>query len=111
GAGDASHPPAAWPGIVPALVGPSGIAAARWPAVTPSARRVPALMCSTEPGRLSNMTWTRLLSRSCIAGAEPRYGTCCMLMPVIALNNSPDMCTDVPLPDEAMLILPGLALA
>ena len=34
-----------------------------------------------------------------------------MVMPVITLNNSPDMCTDVPLPDEAMLILPGLALA
>jgi hypothetical protein len=29
-----------------------------------------------------------------------------MLTPVIALNNSPDMCTEVPLPEEAMLILP-----
>src|SRR5437762_3582820 len=26
-------------------------------------------------------------------------------MPVIAMNISPDMCTEVPLPDEAMLIL------
>ena len=68
-------------------------------------------MCVIEPGRLSNITWTRLVSRSCIAGAEPRYGTCCISIPVIALNNSPDMCTDVPLPEEAMLTLPGLAFA
>ena len=33
-----------------------------------------------------------------------------MSQPVIDLNSSPDRCTDVPLPDEAMLILPGLAL-
>jgi hypothetical protein len=33
-----------------------------------------------------------------------------MLQPVMNLNNSPDRCTEVPLPDEAMLILPGFAL-
>jgi hypothetical protein len=44
-------------------------------------------------------------------GAEPRYGTCCMLTPVMSLNSSPDMWIDVPVPDDAMLILPGLALA
>ncbi len=45
------------------------------------------------------------------AGFEPRYGTCVIFTPVIAMNNSPDRCTDVPLPDDAMLTLPGLALA
>ncbi len=29
--------------------------------------------------------------------------------PVIAMNSSPDRCTEVPLPDDAMLTLPGLA--
>ena len=34
-----------------------------------------------------------------------------MSMPAISLNSSPDMCTDVPLPEEAKLSLPGLAFA
>ena len=46
-----------------------------------------------------------------VAGATPRYGTCSMLMPVIILNSSPAMCCGVPLPLDAMLSLPGLALA
>ena len=40
-----------------------------------------------------------------------RYGTCCMLIPVSILNSSPDMWIVDPLPDDAMLSLPGLALA
>ena len=44
-------------------------------------------------------------------GAEPRYGTCCMATSVKSLNSSPDICFDVPVPDDAMLTLPGLALA
>src|SRR5437763_491458 len=63
---------ASYPGTVSPMVGTSGSASARLPAVTPSARNVPALMWAIEPGRLSNITWTRLVSRSCIAGAEPR---------------------------------------
>ncbi len=35
---------------------------------------------------------------------------CSILQPVIELKSSPDRCTEVPLPDEAQLILPGLAL-
>ncbi len=34
-----------------------------------------------------------------------------MSTPVICLNISADMCSDVPLPDEPALSLPGLALA
>ena len=44
-------------------------------------------------------------------GAEPRYGTCRILTPVRSLNSSPDTWIDVPMPDDAMLTLPGLALA
>jgi hypothetical protein len=36
---------------------------------------------------------------------------CTMLTPAIILNSSPDKWTDVPTPGDAMLILPGLALA
>ena len=34
-----------------------------------------------------------------------------MLMPAIILNSSPATCGAVPMPADAMLILPGLALA
>jgi hypothetical protein len=34
-----------------------------------------------------------------------------MSMPVIILNNSPATCGGVPLPDDAIVSLPGLALA
>src|SRR5512132_1504423 len=76
-----------------------------------SARSLPALMCGMDGCRLSKATWTWPARRSVSMGAEPRYGTCCMLTPVISLNSSPDMWIDVPVPDDAMLILPGLALA
>ena len=68
-------------------------------------------MCWMIEGMLSKITCTWPPSMSVIAGAAPRYGTCCILMPVIAMNISPDRCTEVPLPDEAMFTLPGLALA
>src|SRR5207237_64751 len=44
-------------------------------------------------------------------GAPPRYGTWTMSTPVIILNSSPDIWIVDPLPDDAMLTLPGLALA
>ena len=58
-----------------------------------------------------NITCTCPPTRSVTAGAEPRYGTWTRSTPVIALNSSPARCGVVPLPEEAMLILPGLALA
>ena len=60
---------------------------------------------------LSNMICTWPLIMSVSAGFEPRYGTCVIFTPVIAMNNSADRCTEVPLPDDARLTLPGLALA
>ena len=53
-------------------------------------------------------TWPPI--RSVSAGPAPLYGTCSIWQPVIDLNSSPERCTEVPLPDDAMLILPGLAL-
>jgi hypothetical protein len=49
--------------------------------------------------------------RSATIGPEPRYGTCTIVIPVIILNSSAAMFGPVPLPGEAQLILPGLALA
>ena len=67
-------------------------------------------MWPIDDGRLSKSTCTWPPIRSMSAGPAPLYGTCSMSQPVINLNSSPDRCTEVPLPDEAMLILPGLAL-
>src|SRR5439155_14995997 len=77
---------------------------------TASARILPPLMWPSDEGRLSKSTCTWPAMRSVSAGPAPLYGTCSILHPVIDMKSSPDMCTDVPLPDEAMLILPGFAL-
>jgi tripartite-type tricarboxylate transporter receptor subunit TctC len=45
------------------------------------------------------------------AGPAPLYGTCFMSMPARCLNISPERCTDVPAPEDAMLILPGFFFA
>src|SRR5512140_525013 len=58
-------------------------------------------------GMLSYRTSTWPPIRSVIAGPAPLYGMCFMSMPVMYLNSSPDRCTEVPEPDDAMLILPG----
>src|SRR5262249_17826919 len=41
----------------------------------------------------------------------PRYGTCSRPPPASVLNSSPRTCGALPAPADAMLILPGLALA
>src|SRR5713101_900025 len=105
-----NHALASYPLTVSATTGTSGSASLRISVVTASARSLPDLMNSIEDGILSNIASTVPPIRSVSAGPEPRYGTWVILTPVIAMNNSPDRCTDVPLPDDAMLILPGLAL-
>jgi hypothetical protein len=42
---------------------------------------------------------------------EKQVNCAAILTPAIILNSSPDKCGPVPLPADAMLILPGLALA
>src|SRR5262249_1670596 len=70
---------------------------------------LPDLMCSMDAGRLSNADCTWPLSRSVTSGAEPRYGTCCMLTPAVNLKSSPATCEVEPVPNDASVILPGLA--
>src|SRR5262245_8698670 len=94
-----------------AMVGNSGSTDERTALVTASAFSLPALMCGSELGRLSNIRSTLPPSRSISAGPEPRYGRWVMKVPVIALNSSADRWIDVPLPELATLSLPGLALA
>ena len=73
-----------------AIVGNSGAAAERTALVTASAFNLPALMCGSELGRLSNIRSQLPPIRSISAGPEPRYGRCNMKVPVIDLNNSAD---------------------
>src|SRR5207249_9708347 len=49
--------------------------------------------------------------KSVSMGPEPRYGTCSRSTPAIILNSSPATWEVEPLPNDAMVILVGLALA
>ena len=105
------HVLASKPGTESPTVGTSGSASERVAVVTASARTLPALMVSIDSGKGLNITCTWPPSRSVSAGAPPRYGTCSMSMPVIILNSSPPTWDALPVPPDAMLTLPGLALA
>src|SRR5688572_559324 len=107
---DASKPLSGAP-PASAMVGRSGTAAERTALVTASAFSLPALMCGSALGRLSNIRSQFPPIRSINAGPEPRYGRCSMKVPVIDLNNSADRWIEVPLPELATLNRPGLALA
>jgi DNA-binding transcriptional LysR family regulator len=74
-------------------------------------RDLPERRYSIDWGIVSNITWTWPPSRSISAGAPPRYGTWSMSMPAIILNSSPSTWSELPLPLDAKLSLPGLALA
>src|SRR5262249_38828039 len=99
------------PGRKRAGTGRSGSTSRRVVVLTASGRSLPDLMCGTDDGVTSNITCTCPASRSVSAGVEPRYGTCTRLTPAMNLNSSPATCCGPPMPAEAMLILPGLALA
>src|SRR5262249_27684598 len=89
----------------------SGRASKRDAVVTASARSFPVLTYSIDEVPPAKHSCACPPSKSVRAGASPRYGTWVMLVPVIIINSSPDRCCVVPLPADAMLILPGLALA
>src|SRR5262245_59721994 len=91
--------------------GTSGRASEPVVVVTASARNLPVLMYSITGNGAVNTTSTWPAIRSIIAGPAPRYGTCIMLMPAMVLNNSPAKWGWVPVPGDAMVILPGLASA
>ncbi|KAG1303968.1 hypothetical protein G6F63_016655 [Rhizopus arrhizus] len=59
-----------------AMVGTSGNMLDRVGLPTPSARTLPPFKCGTADGPSANITSTCPPSRSCMAGALPRYGMC-----------------------------------
>src|SRR5262245_15393234 len=63
---------ASYPGTNWSTVGMSGSASERAVVVTASARSLPARMCSTDDGRLSNIRCTCPARRSVSAGPAPR---------------------------------------
>src|SRR6187455_3653010 len=69
------------------------------------------LMNAIAAGSEENITWTWPLARSVSAAGAPLYGTCVQVTPVIERNSSPDRWVMVPVPADATLIAPGLALA
>src|SRR5262249_5025433 len=75
----AHHGLASEPGPKAPAGGRSGNASKRMAVVTAKARSRPDLICSIDGGRPMNITCTCPPSRSVIAGAAPRYGTCVML--------------------------------
>src|SRR5262249_60257489 len=110
----APRPPqalASYPGKKSATVGIFGSASERVAVATASARSLPALMCSMDAGRLSNAISTCPPTRSVSMGPEPRYGTWSKSTPAIILNNSPATGDVEPTPNDAIVILPGWALA
>src|ERR1700684_3863088 len=72
---------------------------------------LPATAGSKEPVVL-NMASSRPEMRSVMAPpVTPRYGTWVISTPAMCLNNSPARYGIEPMPGDAQLILPGLALA
>ena len=90
----------------------SGSASERVAVVTASARSLPALMCSMDDGMLSNMTCTCPPIRSVSAGAAAAIGDVEHIDAGHHLEQlAGHMGWRLPLPADAILILPGLALA
>ena len=92
-------------------LGISGAAAERFAVVTPSARIRPLRTCGIMVAIGSKIICTRPASRSGTATPVPLYGTCNMSIPVMRLNNSPERCPVLPVPADAKVSWPGLALA
>ena len=87
----------------------SGAAGDRVAVVCASARILPSLAIGRAEGMLSNITWICPPIRSGIANWRPLYGTCCIVVPVMALNSSPETCTEEPMPGEPNDSLFGFA--
>src|SRR5262249_50028938 len=93
------------------MVGTCGSASDRCLPAMPSARNEPDRTCASEPVSTSKATCACPPMRSATLGGPARYGTCVLLVPVIILTSSPATCEVEPVPNEPMLILPGLVLA
>src|SRR3954451_1537036 len=85
----------------------SGVPLARVALVTPRTRSLPARASGSDEVPASNIAWISPPTRSVTAGTLPLYGTCSILIPVADLNISPARCSELPLPIEPKLSLPG----
>src|SRR6185436_3181520 len=92
-------------------VGTCGNASARWRLGTAIGFTRFILMNAIAAGSEENITWTGPLARSVSAAGAPLYGTCVQVTPVIERNSSPERWVMVPVPADATLMAPGLALA
>ena len=92
-------------------VGISGISAVRFNVAMPMGRMRPALISAFSAGRPEQNICICPDSTSVVATPAPLYGTCTMSMPATVFNSSPHKCGEPPTPDEAKLILRGLAFA
>src|SRR5215470_1732337 len=97
-----------WPASV--MVGTSGRLGERVLLVTASARNLPALICGTAGVRALNPIWVWPATTAATAGPPPLNGTCTMSSPSDRRNCSPARCGGAPVPPEAKVYLPGLAL-
>src|SRR5262245_64678570 len=86
-----------------------GNASERVAVVTAKARSLPALMDSIDEDTETNIACTWPPRRAVTISPPLRYGTCCILIPVILLNSSPAIWGEDPMPPEAMSILPAWA--
>ena len=91
--------------------GTSGSAHERVIEVTAIGRSRPAFTFGTAAEIFSTSTCTSPPSTAVIEGPLPLNGTCSMSMPAASLNISPEIWTEVPVPGDEKLSLPGLALA
>ena len=92
-------------------VGTPGRSGERFSLVIASARSLPARICGIAVLTFMNDASTWLPSRSVITGPPPLYGTCTPVVPVCSQNNSAVRWSLLPLPEDAKLILPGLAFS
>src|SRR5438270_8796228 len=104
------HEMARKPGTVSAIAGISGALNQRSADVTASARTLPPRACGSTVGILPKVMCTWPPITSITACAPPLYGMCTMSVPVITLNISPERCSEVPTPEDAIGVFARLAL-
>src|ERR1044072_1910261 len=107
----ANHDETSYPGTNSAIAGRSGTSGCRFAVVTASPRSCPFCTYGKVEGKFAKIASTRPGMRSFSAGPAPRYGMCVTSIPAMRLNSSPARCSEVPMPDEQYVTLPGSALA
>ena len=75
------------------------------------ARSLPAWICDCSGCITAKIICVSPCTVDSTAGGEPLKGTCTASMPAIDFSSSALRCDELPLPTDAKLSLPGLALA